>query len=87
MVFPQIICLFCSMIKSLNLHGVKHQDAFREVDKFIGESMLKGFDEVHIVTGMSDDMKAIVYSVLEDYEVTCEEDWSNKGKLIIDLTW
>lgn len=74
------------MIESLNLHGVKHQDAYRKVDKFIGESMLRGFGEVHIVTGMSDDMKAIVYSVLEDYEdFSCEEDWWNRGKLIIHL--
>lgn len=74
------------MITSLNLHGFKHQDAFREVDKFIGESMLRGLGEVYIVTGMSDDMKAIVYSVLEDYgDISCEEDWWNKGKLIIDL--
>jgi len=74
------------LIKSLNLHGVKHQDAFREIDKFIGESILKGFGEIEVITGMSDDMKSIVYSVLEDYgDFSCEEDWLNKGKLIIDL--
>lgn len=73
-------------IKSLNLHGVKHRDAFREVDKFIGESILRGFGEIEVITGMSDDMKSIVYSVLEDYgDFSCEEDWRNKGILIIDL--
>lgn len=73
------------MIKSLNLHGTRHIDAFRKIDLFIGEHMLRGFTEIEIITGMSDDMKAIVYSVLEDYGLECEEDFLNKGKLIIDL--
>ena len=73
------------MSKSLNLHGVKHQDAFREIDKFVGESMLRGFSEIEIITGMSEDMKGIVYSVLDDYGIEGEEDFLNKGKLIISL--
>jgi len=52
---------------TLDLHGVKHKDVFICVDKFIGEHILIGNPEVHIITGHSDKMKELVNEVLGDY--------------------
>jgi DNA-nicking Smr family endonuclease len=72
-------------IKSLDLHGTRHMDVFRKVDMFIGESVIKGFNEVEIITGYSQEMKSLVNTVLDDYGLESEEDFLNKGKLIIKL--
>ena len=52
---------------TLDLHGVKHKDVFTHVDKFIGEHILLGNPQVHIITGHSDKMKELVNEVLGDY--------------------
>ena len=52
---------------TLDLHGVKHKDVFTHVDKFIGEHLLLGNPQVHIITGHSDKMKELVKEVLGDY--------------------
>jgi DNA-nicking Smr family endonuclease len=72
-------------INSLDLHGTKHVDVFRKVDLFVGESVIRGFHEVEIITGYSQDMKSIVDVVLSDYGLESREDFINKGKLIIKL--
>ena len=52
---------------TLDLHGVKHKDVFTHVDKFIGEHILLGNPQVHIIIGHSDKMKELVNEVLGDY--------------------
>jgi hypothetical protein len=41
--------------------------------------------EVEVITGQSEHMKKIVKDCVEDYMMNCEEDFLNKGKLIIKL--
>ncbi len=74
------------MDRTLDLHGVKHINVFRNVDQFIGHHIQRGTKEVEIVTGYSKEMKRIVENVLIDYGVSSKEAWMNTGKLIIDLT-
>jgi hypothetical protein len=72
-------------LSSLDLHGTKHMDVFRKVDLFVGESVIRGFNEVEIITGYSQEMKTLVDLVLSDYGLESEEDFINKGKLIVKL--
>ena len=44
----------------LDLHGTKHEDAYRKLDVFFWECMQKNITQVEIITGMSDRMKEIV---------------------------
>jgi DNA-nicking Smr family endonuclease len=74
------------MENTLDLHGVKHINVFRNVDQFIGHHVQRGTKEVVIITGYSQEMKKIVGEVLEDYGANSQEGWMNPGKLIIDLT-
>jgi DNA-nicking Smr family endonuclease len=73
------------MAKSLDLHGVKHSDAERVVDNFIGGHIVSGTREVEIITGFSVRMKEIVNDIVTEYNCTAEEDFMNGGKLIISL--
>jgi len=41
----------------LDLHGIKHRNVFAKVDKFIGNHLCKGTEEVEIITGRSLAMK------------------------------
>jgi hypothetical protein len=74
------------MDKTLDLHGVKHINVFRNVDQFIGHHIQRGTKDVEIVTGYSKEMKRIVEDVLLDYGVSSHEAWMNPGKLIINLS-
>jgi hypothetical protein len=47
--------------------------------------MQKNQKEVAVITGISDQMKKIVYICIEDYMMSCEEEYLNPGKLIIKL--
>ena len=47
--------------------------------------MMKGSNEVRIVTGNSDKMKKVVSGVLNDYGLTSELSPLNNGILIIKL--
>jgi len=69
----------------LDLHGIKHRNVFAKVDKFIGNHLCKGTEEVEIITGRSLAMKKLVNSTLDDYELYSQESISNPGKLIINL--
>jgi len=70
---------------SLDLHGVKHEDVPREVDKFIGSHLMGGSNSVIIITGNSDEMKRIVGDTLSDYGISYSESWGNTGELAINL--
>jgi len=72
-------------MKTLDLHGTKHIDVFKKVDTFLGENIIRGVIEVEIITGYSSDMKSLVNIVLDDYELESEEDFLNKGKLVVKL--
>jgi len=74
------------MNQTLDLHGVRHKDVFKKVDKFIGEHLLKGTTSVAIITGHSLEMKKYVNRVLDDYEMYSQESVLNPGKITIDLT-
>ena len=74
-----------TLTKELDLHNVRHQDVQTKLDKFLGEHMMKGSNEVRIVTGNSDKMKKVVSGVLNDYGLTSELSPLNNGILIIKL--
>ena len=74
-----------TLIKELDLHNIRHQDVQTKLDRFLGEHMMKGSDEVRIVTGNSDDMKKVVDDVLNDYGLTSQSSPLNNGILIIKL--
>jgi len=69
----------------IDLHNIRHQDVKTKLDKFLGEHMMKGTNEIRVVTGDSDKMKKVVSSVLNDYGLTSELSPLNNGILIIKL--
>lgn len=71
---------------SLDLHGIKHGDVPREIDKFIGSHLMGGSSSVIIITGNSDEMKRLVSKTLSDYEMSYSESWGNSGEVIVDLS-
>ena len=73
------------MDKILDLHGLKHEHVYKVVDQFIGGHIIKRTSEVSIITGRSIKMKKIVSEILTDYHVTSQEEFTNPGKLIINL--
>jgi len=74
-----------TLTKELDLHNVRHQDVQTKLDKFLGERMMKGTNEIRIVTGNSDNMKNVVDDVLNDYGLTSQTSPLNNGILIIKL--
>jgi DNA-nicking Smr family endonuclease len=70
---------------SLDLHGVRHGNVGREVDKFIGEHLMKGSNEVEIIIGNSNEMKVLVDSTLQDYGLVSEYNFLTKSKINIKL--
>lgn len=71
---------------SLDLHGIKHVDVPREIDKFMGEHLMSGTKSVIIITGNSDMMKKIVGQTLSDYCMEYIESWFNTGEVLINLS-
>lgn len=69
----------------IDLHYTRHQDVQTKLDKFLGEHMMRGTNEVRVVTGNSDPMKKLVNNILEDYGLTSEPSPVNNGILIIKL--
>jgi DNA-nicking Smr family endonuclease len=57
-----------SHIKKLDLHGVKHAEAAQVCHDFINFSW-GNYTVLHIITGHSQAMKAIVEKVLKNYDV------------------
>ena len=70
---------------NLDLHGVRHAEVPREVDKFIGGALMGGAKHAEIVTGHSEEMKRIVNKTLGDYGLIGVEGFMNKGTLLIEL--
>lgn len=73
------------MNNQLDLHGVKHGEVQREVDKFLGERLMDGARSVVIITGNSEEMKRILSSVLSDYGMFYVENPFNSGEVSVDL--
>ncbi len=71
---------------TLDLHGVRHVDVSREVDKFIGYHLMNGSRSVIIITGNSNEMKQLVGKTLTDYSINYIESWYNTGELSVSLT-
>jgi DNA-nicking Smr family endonuclease len=74
------------MKSNLDLHGVRHSEVPREVDKFIGEHLMGGTKSVIIVTGNSKRMKAIVSNTLSDYSMNYVENPLNSGEVSVYLS-
>ena len=72
-------------MKQLDLHGIKHSEVKILLDQFLWENMKSNQREVEVITGQSEHMKKIVRDCVDEYMMTCEEDFLNKGKLIIKL--
>jgi len=56
------------VIKTLDLHGVRHSEVKRLVIKFVEANWDSG-NELKIITGHSPVMQKIVIGVLEDYKL------------------
>lgn len=72
-------------MKTLDLHGIKHSEVQRVVDNFLWENIQKKEKEVEIITGISDQMKIIVKECVKDYNMDCNDDLLNFGKITIKL--
>jgi DNA-nicking Smr family endonuclease len=70
---------------SLDLHGIKHSEAPREIDLFIWQAMQKDHTHAEIITGHSEKMKAIVNETIKDYGMKCVNTVYNEGSLLICL--
>lgn len=70
---------------SLDLHGVRHHDVAREIDKFMGEHLMGGTKAVIIITGNSDEMKKLVANTLADYGLKYTEMWGKTGEVAVSL--
>jgi hypothetical protein len=58
-----------SMIKKLDLHGIKHEDVDRLVENFI----LLNNPPIRIITGNSNQMRDIVVEVLDRHDMEYEQ--------------
>jgi hypothetical protein len=56
------------MLKTLDLHGIKHEDARKEVIHFI-EDHWNTDHELEIITGNSSKMRDIVLIVIDEYKL------------------
>lgn len=69
----------------LDLHGIKHLDASRKIDKFLWSSMERNISQVEIITGKSVEMKSIVKSIIKEYGFSISMETMDGGSLIITL--
>ena len=72
-------------MNSLDLHGIKHSEVQRVVDVFLWDNIQKKEKEVEIITGISEQMKFIVKDCIKDYNMECNDDLLNFGKIIVKL--
>ena len=67
-------------METLDLHGVRHEDAKSRIHRFIYQVKLP----CKIITGHSAEMKKIVHSVLEEYALHSHyEHYVNNGCLVV----
>ncbi len=72
-------------IKTLDLHGIQHEDVEDLVHKFIN-SNLHTEHLLSIVTGHSDKMKAIVHGVLAKYDLeSLTSNMRNQGVIQVQM--
>ncbi len=72
-------------MEKIDLHGIKHEDVTRTLDKFLWEMMCKNKSIIEVVTGISDRMKDIVRDVCRDYNFIVDEHPTNIGCLIVRI--
>jgi DNA-nicking Smr family endonuclease len=72
-------------MNTLDLHGIKHVEVQVLLDQFLWENMQNNQREVAVITGISNQMKNIVVECVNDYMMTCEEEYNNPGKIIVKL--
>jgi DNA-nicking Smr family endonuclease len=73
------------MLRTLDLHGVKHSEVPRLVDQFLWEQINKKSREAEIITGLSTAMREIVINNLKDYDYTYNDEFKNPGKIVVKL--
>jgi len=72
--------LLLNSVETLDLHGVRHEDAERQIHRFIYQVQLP----CKIITGNSVEMKTIVRNVLEEYALHSHyEHYINNGCLVV----
>lgn len=59
-------------MKTLDLHGVRYEDAERSVVQFIEDCWGSGEDEAEIITGHSSGMRKLVVTIAKEYDATCK---------------
>lgn len=72
------------MIPQLDLHGIKHTDVQRKCDIFMTQ-IWGTYDCVDIITGNSDQMRKMVVSALNDYDVEISMSFQKPSVLRIYL--
>lgn len=74
------------METTLDLHGISHEDVPDVVHQFINANWKPNL-ELSIITGYSDRMKTLVYSILKQYDLeVVTTDMRNGGKIKVQ-TW
>lgn len=70
----------------LDLHGIRHGDVSRVVDKFMYDNIRSDVQTLYIITGYSPVMQEIVIETIKDYGVEYViGDYSNHGYISIKL--
>ncbi|MCK5605526.1 Smr/MutS family protein [Candidatus Pacearchaeota archaeon] len=59
------------MLKTLDLHGMRHEDARREVIHFI-EDNWNTDNELEIITGNSTKMREVVLNITAEYKISSD---------------
>ncbi len=72
-------------MKTIDLHGVKHEEVPQLLDYFIWECMRYKITSADIITGNSAEMKRIVRETIDAYGCTAEDSLTNNGILILNL--
>ena len=54
---------------TLDLHGLRHEDAKRKLELFINDHWGK---QMNIITGHSSAMRTIVLKLVKEYDLMCE---------------
>jgi len=70
----------------LDLHGITHEDVYDVVHEFVNSNWQPNL-ELTIITGHSDRMKSLVYSILKQYDLEfVTTDLRNSGQIKVQ-TW
>ena len=72
-------------IPTLDLHGLKHQEARQAVDSFISDNIVFDRYKISVITGRSQNMKRIVDDLVDFYEIKQQSNFFNEGRVDIIL--